>query len=394
MARSASSTPTFRALYRRHYGFVWSTVRRFGVGPALTDDAVQDTFVTAFRRFDELSHPSARAWLYGIARRVASNYRRTDERQSRKRNAFEVAQTVSPAATASDAMLVFQRFVGTLEPIDREVFVLSTIEGMSGPEVAQALELNLSTTYSRVQTLRRRFRASLAEAEPRVVMQSARSERPRATAHRWAVLVPHLHATPPLPWPRLGILRFAASARASSITVAMGLALPAAATVGVALAMPRAESFPTALAEVIPAGVSDGSVTATLEPSSVEVPKPPSSATPDVSTPHPPKASRRADDDRDHRLLLEAGVRLREGDGTGALVLTEAHAQEFPHSPLHDARVALRVDALCALGQPVQARREARSLAEQHPHSPLLARIERSCVGGFVDIEDSGQPNQ
>ena len=75
-----SSTPReFRAFYRDHYGFVWAAVRRFGVPPAWVDDATQDAFVVAYRRHAEL-RGSPRPWLYGIAFRVVSDYRRRVER--------------------------------------------------------------------------------------------------------------------------------------------------------------------------------------------------------------------------------------------------------------------------------------------------------------------------
>ena len=45
-----TTTSAFRALYETEYGFVWSAVRRFGVPTPLLEDAVQDTFIVAYRR--------------------------------------------------------------------------------------------------------------------------------------------------------------------------------------------------------------------------------------------------------------------------------------------------------------------------------------------------------
>jgi DNA-directed RNA polymerase specialized sigma24 family protein len=46
----------FRAIYRDEFAFVWAVARRFGVPVAALDDAVQDVFLTAFRRIDRLGY--------------------------------------------------------------------------------------------------------------------------------------------------------------------------------------------------------------------------------------------------------------------------------------------------------------------------------------------------
>ena len=80
----ADALGDFRTLYRHHYGFVWHALHRFGVPMARVDDALQDTFVVAYRRRHDFSGGSCKAWLYGIARRVASNERRAAHRSARR----------------------------------------------------------------------------------------------------------------------------------------------------------------------------------------------------------------------------------------------------------------------------------------------------------------------
>lgn len=392
MARPRSAAHPFQALYRRHYGFVWHAVRRFGVVPALTDDAVQDTFIAAYRRWDELAMPSAKAWLYGIARRVASNYRRADHRASRKRGALAVATTVTQTpATPPDVVLHLERFLDALPPVDRELFVLSEIEGMSGPEAANALELNVSTTYSRVQSLRRRFRESFADGD--VVVRAAREERPRATAHGWALLVPQLGlattsatAAPLLAW---GLV-----AKVSAV------ALPVAMAIG--LSVTRSERAPQvpgaapAIAEVAPPApvpVVIASAQPTIAaPQAVPVPVVAPVQRPEVRSPTRAAATPVVPSlGRDNQLVRDASDRLRDGDAEGALAITDTHAREFPKSALADARAALRIEALCALGKTAQARGEARVLSVAHGNSPVLARVERSCAGASVESSDAGQ---
>lgn len=383
-------------LYRAHYGFVWQAVRRFGVVPALTDDAVQDTFVTAFRRFDELAPPTAKAWLYGIARRVASNYRRADFRSVRRRAAL-AASTGKPTDTAAspEIVLVFDRFLRSLDPVDRELFVLSEIEGMTGPEAANALSLNTSTTYSRVQVLRRRFHEACVGREPVAVVAAVREQRPRATAHGWALLLPKLGLPTTAGATTLGATIFGkAAAIACGVTV-----VATAAMVTIRPASPRPTATVTAAAGRVdaPTEVPRSAVI----PASLPAPAAAPAAAAPVDAPAiaPARPTRAAVDatrgatsiERDNERMLDAKEALAAGDAAGALAITEEHAREFPGSALADARAALRIEALCALDKVEQARGEARIFTRARPGSPVTARIERSCAGTFVESPDPGQ---
>ncbi len=404
-APDAVRTPhPMEALYRAHYGFVWHAVRRFGVAGALMDDAVQDTFITAYRRFDELAMPTAKAWLYGIARRVASNYRRAEQRGARKRRAMAVASEAAPPRSATpEAILVLDRFLAALDPVDRELFVLSEIEGMTGPEAAAILALNTSTTYSRVQSLRRRFRESLAERDPSGVVHEAREQRPRATTHGWMLLLPRLGLpNAAKPAALLGLATVAkVAAIAGGVTFAIGAAFAATGS--------READVPAAARESVsratPAPAEAGLVVATPatlpvgpEPAPRHTANParlPPAATPSRAA---PRAAARVESvpslTRDNALLQDATRALRDGDAEAALAITTQAARELPDSPLADARAALRIEALCALGKSAQARGEARVLLDTRPATPVRARIERSCVDGSVDSAASGQEGE
>jgi RNA polymerase sigma-70 factor (ECF subfamily) len=383
-------------LYRAHYGFVWHTVRRFGVVPALTDDAVQDTFIAAYRRFDELAMPTAKAWLYGIARRIASNYRRTDFRAVRRRAAMAAATTDSTERAATpEAVIVVDRFLEGLDAIDRELFVLSEIEGMTGPEAAQALSLNTSTTYSRVQTLRRRFREAVAERDPTSVAAAVREHQPRASVQGWLLLLPELGITAAAPTAGFGLTFAKAATLAFGVVIATG-----AATVALT---PRPTPTTTVSASTSPDEQTmrgNSTQVASLVPPVATIPAPPTLADPaapplqvaHASTTH---ASARplpsASIERDHSLLQAANEQLRAGDASAALATTSDHAREFPGSALADARAALRIEALCALDKSAQARGEARTLLRDRPGSPVRGRIERSCAGVAVESASAGQ---
>jgi outer membrane protein assembly factor BamD (BamD/ComL family) len=116
-----------------------------------------------------------------------------------------------------------------------------------------------------------------------------------------------------------------------------------------------------------------------------------------ISTPGGPTGARStelASLERHNALLRTAAERLRAGAADDAIATITAHAREFPESSLADARAVLRIEALCAVGKPAQARGEAKLFLAEHPDSMLRGRIARSCAKSVVDSSEPGHPSQ
>ena len=98
------------------------------------EDAVQETFLTAWRRLDALDDPSAfGGWILQIARRTAIDQRR------RVRSAEELdpdarGHDAPPTAEAREVLAALL----TLPEAYRETLVMRLVEGMTGPEIAAA----------------------------------------------------------------------------------------------------------------------------------------------------------------------------------------------------------------------------------------------------------------
>ena len=74
----------FSALYEEHFDFVWRSARYLGEPDASLDDAVQDVFLVAYRRFQDFeARSSPRTWLFAITMRVISDHRRSRRRKTR-----------------------------------------------------------------------------------------------------------------------------------------------------------------------------------------------------------------------------------------------------------------------------------------------------------------------
>lgn len=158
--------PDFSEIYETYFDFVWRSARRLGVPDASLDDVVQDVFVTVYRRLPAFEGRSLlRTWIFGIVRHTVNDFRRSARRKPTEALAHEVADVgaESPHEQAANeqASKLLHAVLAELSDDLREVFVLSELEQMSAPEVAQALSLNVNTVYSRLRSARREFDAAL-----------------------------------------------------------------------------------------------------------------------------------------------------------------------------------------------------------------------------------------
>ncbi|TPV96344.1 MAG: sigma-70 family RNA polymerase sigma factor [Myxococcales bacterium FL481] len=160
--------PSFEAVYHRHVGFVWRTLRRLGIPAAELEDAVQDVFLILHRRLDEFDPTKASmpTWLYGMARGIAANRRRKAARGRRPDGVSLVPSSpLGPEqhAERAEAERVVGAFLDTLSPERRAVFELCEVEGLRGSEIAKILELNVNTVHTRIRAVRALFKTYLAQ---------------------------------------------------------------------------------------------------------------------------------------------------------------------------------------------------------------------------------------
>jgi len=168
MPRLRSGEPDFDGVYGEHFGFVWRCLRGLGVAPAALDDAAQDVFLTVHRQLSRFRRESTlRTWLFGIVRNVAFRHRRGARRKAARLDPLEgelPSAGPSPFEQAADAeaSAFVTRFVASLPPKRRDVFVLAALEQMSIPEVAEILSIPLNTAYTRLRLARVDFQRALA----------------------------------------------------------------------------------------------------------------------------------------------------------------------------------------------------------------------------------------
>lgn len=118
-----TSTEPFRSLVRTTYPDVrLYALRRV----ALTDvdDVVAETYATAWRRWSDPPPTDPRLWLFGIARYVIRNQRRSLRRRVRLLESLPDAAAEPDGAVQVDAHVRLRDSLASLVPSDQEVLRL------------------------------------------------------------------------------------------------------------------------------------------------------------------------------------------------------------------------------------------------------------------------------
>lgn len=170
-------TPTVEELFRRHSDDVRRIVARLlgpGAAPSDVEDLVQQVFVVvhgALPRFRGDSKPIT--WLYGIASRTVLTHLRGRRRHRKMVASLEVMTDLLPTATEHpeteasrrQALNRVWRALMTVSAKKRVVFILYEVEGLTGREIAEALQIKEATVHTRLYHARRDLDAALATLE-------------------------------------------------------------------------------------------------------------------------------------------------------------------------------------------------------------------------------------
>jgi len=156
-----------RSLFEAYYGSVWRLLRRFGVPVAQLDDAAQEVFWVAARRFADIQIGREKAFLYGVALRVASNeLRRAQASAELTRPLSELPLELSDVAPSPEESLQQRRALHLLDaalrqlPLElRTVLVLFELEGLEVSKIAEIEGVPLGTASSRLRRAREEFAA-------------------------------------------------------------------------------------------------------------------------------------------------------------------------------------------------------------------------------------------
>lgn len=131
--------------------------------PQTAQDVLQEVFVTAFRKADDVPRPPT-GWLFGTARRLLANKHRGNRRHDDliARLLDDVGQEAD--ADVAEVKEAFAQTLATLSPGDREVLTLTGWYDLTPREAAEALGISAATYAVRLHRARKRLAAALDEA--------------------------------------------------------------------------------------------------------------------------------------------------------------------------------------------------------------------------------------
>ena len=157
--------PDFLSIYRSEFPYVWKTLRRLGAPAQDLEDLAHDLFVVVHRHLNDFDPDRPlRPWLFGIAVRVVSDFRRSP--RSAREILGETAEPVDGAPSpherleGTEARAVLMKALDGLDLDRRAVFVMHELDEIPMPEIARTLAIPLNTAYSRL----RLARADVAQA--------------------------------------------------------------------------------------------------------------------------------------------------------------------------------------------------------------------------------------
>ncbi|HEV2285822.1 MAG TPA: sigma-70 family RNA polymerase sigma factor [Steroidobacteraceae bacterium] len=164
----------FEAQVLPHLDAAYRLARWLSRAPGDADDIVQEAFLRAFRSFDTLRSPDARAWVLAIVRNchlsaLQHGRRRAaeplDEEHETDAGAGDVPAAADPEAASieRDERRALARLIGALPGEHREVLVLRELEDMSYREIAAVTAVPIGTVMSRLARARAALRAKWHE---------------------------------------------------------------------------------------------------------------------------------------------------------------------------------------------------------------------------------------
>ena len=165
-AADSQSSPEGQARFRRacevHLDFVWRFARVCGVEPAALEYVVHKVFAVLRGRLVSLEDPSElRVSVAGTTRHIVRAYLRQlssplETLARAEARSLDELDRIQGLETKTDGDLV-DIILSTMSEAEREIFVLSELEGFSSIETAEALHVTEATLRVRLSDARKIF---------------------------------------------------------------------------------------------------------------------------------------------------------------------------------------------------------------------------------------------
>ncbi len=160
-----SEAEWFEALFKRYERPLGRFLAQMTRSSHLADDLLQETFLAAYRRRNQLPPTEEiERWLFGIARNRALHalrgVRRGREATARLARMLGLGSPIED----SEALEIRELVVRTLEPDDRSLFILRYVHGFTASDLAEITGLTPEAVRKRLSRAAARLGAAYDDA--------------------------------------------------------------------------------------------------------------------------------------------------------------------------------------------------------------------------------------
>jgi RNA polymerase sigma-70 factor, ECF subfamily len=163
MAIADGDRAAFDELYARHFAWLHVRLSRRCADPSLVEEALQDTFVTIWRKAGSYrGQGEVGAWIWGVGIRQLLNRMRR-----RKTPAWHLLMRSDRVVSAEDTALLATEHgdvgaaIDRLSPELQAVVQATVVDGLTTREAARVLDVPTGTVKTRMMRARQQLREAL-----------------------------------------------------------------------------------------------------------------------------------------------------------------------------------------------------------------------------------------
>jgi RNA polymerase sigma-70 factor, ECF subfamily len=157
----------FSGLYDRYKNRVFGFLLRMTGNREIAEDLLQDTFLAAMRNANQFDRErSFLSWLFGIAHKRTIDYFRHVKVENEHQADAEGALGKGPDSpdvnmTNAQTRTIINEAIQTLDPMQREVFLLRELGDVPFKEIAEIMKCPINTALGRMRLALKNIRKEL-----------------------------------------------------------------------------------------------------------------------------------------------------------------------------------------------------------------------------------------
>jgi len=162
----------FSEIYALTYNRVYNYARHYLRDSFAAQDAVQEIYILALKNISKISNPILfTAWLnqicfhvcYDICKKSDVDYQIVDDDFLESFHDNKVSSNPESNAEIREERLILQKAIDGLPPLQRSIIVMRYFNNMKLADVADAMDISLSSVKRYLETARRTLQLSLTK---------------------------------------------------------------------------------------------------------------------------------------------------------------------------------------------------------------------------------------